>query len=179
MLKYLRIAVTALGLTACVLLIALWVRSYSRAERLHWSYDGKRSIAVASKQGVLFLLHYENVRQPNAWKRGFYSFSTADQQSFPMDVQEENTIVGFGILRQPPYFIPEMRQQLPGNILRTWNSGVMFLKGSSVMILLWCAVTATGALSLLPWLRRFSLRTMLIATTLVAVGLGMVVYLAR
>jgi hypothetical protein len=28
MLKYLRIAVTALSLTACVLLIALWVRSY-------------------------------------------------------------------------------------------------------------------------------------------------------
>ena len=32
MLKYLRIAVTALSLTACVLLIALWVRSY-------WSRD--------------------------------------------------------------------------------------------------------------------------------------------
>jgi hypothetical protein len=28
MLKYLRIAVTALSLTVCVLLIALWVRSY-------------------------------------------------------------------------------------------------------------------------------------------------------
>jgi hypothetical protein len=28
MLKYLRIAVTALSLTACVLLVALWVRSY-------------------------------------------------------------------------------------------------------------------------------------------------------
>ena len=28
--RYLRIAVTALSLTACVLLIALWVRSYSR-----------------------------------------------------------------------------------------------------------------------------------------------------
>ena len=32
MLKYLRIAVTALSLTACVLLIALWVASYSRLE---------------------------------------------------------------------------------------------------------------------------------------------------
>jgi hypothetical protein len=32
MLKYLRIAVTALCLTACVLLVALWVRSYWRIE---------------------------------------------------------------------------------------------------------------------------------------------------
>jgi hypothetical protein len=32
MLHYLRIAVTALNLTGCVLLIALWVRSYSRTE---------------------------------------------------------------------------------------------------------------------------------------------------
>jgi hypothetical protein len=32
MLKYVRIAVTALSLTACVLLVALWVRSY-------WHFD--------------------------------------------------------------------------------------------------------------------------------------------
>ena len=31
MLKYLRIAVTALSLTACVLLIALWLRSYGQS----------------------------------------------------------------------------------------------------------------------------------------------------
>ena len=34
MLKYLRIAVTALSLTACVLLIALWVRSQNWQDRL-------------------------------------------------------------------------------------------------------------------------------------------------
>ena len=34
MLKYLRIAVTALSLTACVLLVALWVRSQNWQDRL-------------------------------------------------------------------------------------------------------------------------------------------------
>jgi len=34
MLNYLRIAVTALCLTACVLLVALWVRSYRRLDIL-------------------------------------------------------------------------------------------------------------------------------------------------
>src|SRR5687768_3812851 len=43
MLKYLRIAVTALCLTACVLLIALWVRSY-------WYEDLMRGPFVKSKQ---------------------------------------------------------------------------------------------------------------------------------
>src|SRR5688572_20306712 len=99
MLKYLRIAVTALSLTACVLLIALWVRSYWRADRLHWSFAGKQSIAVASKQGLLFLLHYRDVPQPNAWTTGFYTFSTADQQAFPMEEMEDRSTLGFGVLR--------------------------------------------------------------------------------
>ena len=45
MLKYLRIAVTALSLTGCVLLVALWVRSYSRfdltANRVFFSVMGR------------------------------------------------------------------------------------------------------------------------------------------
>jgi hypothetical protein len=176
MLKTLRIALTALSLTACVLLMVLWVRSYWRADRLHWSFAGKQSIAVASKQGLLFLLHYKDVPQPNAWTTGFYTFSTADQQAFPMDEMEDRSTLGFDVLRQPPYFIPELKEQLPGNIMRTWNSGIMFLKGSAVAIPYWFLIMATVALATLPWFRkRFSLRTLLIATTLVAVGLGIIV----
>jgi hypothetical protein len=44
----------------------------------------------------------------------------------------------------------------------------------------WLAATALAALAALPRLRwRFTLRTLLIATTLVAVVLGLVVYMAR
>ena len=42
----------------------------------------------------------------------------------------------------------------------------------------WLIAIATATLPFLPWLRRrFSLRTLLIATTLVAVGLGLIVWL--
>ena len=43
MLKYLRIAVTALSLTACVLLIAMWVRSYLRLDILERRTASRRS----------------------------------------------------------------------------------------------------------------------------------------
>jgi hypothetical protein len=47
MLMYLRIAVTALCLTACVLLVALWVRSYTWVEAVR---------TVSTNRGVLQLV---------------------------------------------------------------------------------------------------------------------------
>ena len=52
MLKYLRIALTALSLTACVLLIALWVRSYWWADAIARGTTGNRIVTViASNYG--------------------------------------------------------------------------------------------------------------------------------
>lgn len=51
MLKYLRIAVTALCLTACVLLIALWVRSYAALESAQAHVFGKALVHVQSARG--------------------------------------------------------------------------------------------------------------------------------
>jgi hypothetical protein len=46
----------------------------------------------------------------------------------------------------------------------------------------WFLLLVSSSAGILPWIRwstRFSLRTLLIATTLVAVGLGLIVYAAR
>jgi hypothetical protein len=44
----------------------------------------------------------------------------------------------------------------------------------------WIVVIVSGAVAIMPWLRwRFSLRTLLIATTVVAVVLGLIVYVSR
>jgi hypothetical protein len=49
----------------------------------------------------------------------------------------------------------------------------------SLSVPIWFLTTSTGALVFAPWLLvRFSLRTLLIAMTLVAVGLGLIVWLA-
>ena len=53
----------------------------------------------------------------------------------------------------------------------------------SIQIPFWFPVTLVAALALVPWIRqlkwRFSLRTLLIATTLVAVLLGLIYYASR
>jgi hypothetical protein len=140
MLKYLRIAVTALSLTACVLLIALWVRSYtwhdgvwgrfSEARGFHLSsHEGRVQLSMLSFLGIVEwrIVHAElidRVGPPNYFPAFECPLST------------------FGLYAAVPYWIL-------------------------------LAVTATFAAGLATKCR-FSLRTLLIATTLVAVGLGIV-----
>ena len=52
-LRYLRIAFSATCLIACVLLIALWVRSYWRDDGLYWNIVGHRTALIASTHGRL------------------------------------------------------------------------------------------------------------------------------
>ena len=49
----------------------------------------------------------------------------------------------------------------------------------SILLPHWFMVTVSAILAGLPWVRRFTVRTLLIATTLVAVVLGAVVYATR
>ena len=178
LIRGLRIAWSVWWGILCVLLVVLWLRSYSTSDRLHWSFLGKESIAAASKQGRFLLLRYDNVPQPNAWKNGWYSHSTTDEQSFPMGDIVNKSYLGFEMIQQPPYFIPELKEVVPGKpgVVTIWNPGVMFLKGSGVMVPDWFLILVVAALSAAPWIPgRFSLRTLLIATTLIAVVLGLVV----
>jgi hypothetical protein len=182
LIKGLRIAFSATCGMACVLLVVLWVRSYFIADRLHLPVGAKEAIAVASKQGKLFLLRYETVPQPNAWQAGLYSHSTADELSFPMGDVSSNSRLGFGIMHRPPYSLPELKEQVVGKpgVITIWNSGVMFLKGYAVMFPAWFLTLVTAVIAVAPWIsRRFSLRTLLLATTLVAVVLGAAVWAAK
>jgi hypothetical protein len=138
MLKYLRIAVTALCLTVSALFVALWVRSYWWVDAVYVA----QTYSAGSMQGDMYLMP------------GIYNVTTAR-------VVEHD--IG------------------PIHTLSIWNADgktVFRIDGQAVPI--WILVLSIAALAALPWLRtRFSLRTLLIVTTLVAVGLGMVVYLAR
>ena len=141
MLKYLRIAVTALSLTACVLLIALWVRSYSTNDYLTiGGLKDSQTVLLQSIKGSIVVAHFNERNRPNNFDAYFH---------IPMVANASKGC--------PAVFFDDA--ELKCLIIRHW-----FL------------VTATTALAALPWMRwRFSLRTLLIATTLVAVGLGIVV----
>jgi hypothetical protein len=121
MLHYLRIAVTALSLTACVLMVSLWVRSYYRLDTMRpWTGH-----AISCWRGRLFILSID--------EKFLYGANVR-----PGDLQ--------------PTTIPIL-------------SLTLFAAG--------CA-----AAPWIGWSKRFSLRTLLVATTLVAVGLGGLVVLS-
>jgi hypothetical protein len=113
--RKLRIAWSVGCAIACVLLIALWVRSYSA---------------------------------PDVW----HTFAR-----FP---------------NSPTYYYNSFQGRLRIGTPKTWEAG-------AISISHWIYILCFAALAVLPWIRqlrwRFSLRTLLIATTLVAVVLGLIV----
>ena len=154
MLKYLRIAVTALSLTACVLLIVLWVRSYWRFDEV----EGRMAncnIFIKSVQGRLR--------------------SGAVSSPRPQNWSWRTLLIGsesYGLILT-----------LPGGKTLSLRRVFSFSSSAGRFVLwvpTWLPTLIFAAFAAAAWLaqlKRFSLRTLLIATTLVAVGLGAVIYL--
>jgi hypothetical protein len=116
--RKLRIAWSVMCGIGCLLLIVLWVRSYSCNDHVHFPVMSDRMVTIDSTANRLSITTYSLYR-PLAWHRGI---------------------------------------TLPH----------------------WCLILIASALAAVPWLRwRFSLRTLLIATTLIAVVLGIIVWMSR
>jgi hypothetical protein len=135
MLKYLRLAVTALSLTACVLLVALWVRSYSREVVVGYVDSHNRGWHFVSwRGGAMFSTAEYDFSKPGAWRKY---------------VSWEPGILGFGGFRTARSF--------------------------SLRLPYWFPVLLCAGLSAAPWIKwRFSIRALLVATAVVAVGLGII-----
>jgi hypothetical protein len=136
MLKYLRISVTALSLTACGLLIALWVRSYSWTDLFNINGPGLRAFQIDSAHGVVATSTFMS---DESWEWDWFSVK--------------------------PRFVPKP--------FRFWErNGTWVVTAPHWFIVATCVAIGSGV-----WVpvRRFSLRTLLIATTLVAVVLGIIV----
>jgi hypothetical protein len=154
MLKYLRIAVTALCLTACVLIVALWVRSYWRHDSIRTWISSSRSLVILSHEGFM-VVHLR-----------LYNFVPFDE--LPLVYFRSGTIGDSAYLPPASW---------------SWRSG--FIPESSYFessVPHWILLIVSGSLAIVPWIhwsKRFSLRTLLIATTLVAMGLGIIIWAAR
>ena len=182
--RKLRIAWSVAWSVLCVLLVMLWVRSnYWRADRLHCPLWDKQAFVVASMYGRVTVVAYEPSPEPNEWKNGYFSYRVDDQQAFPGYVS--NSVLGFGRLQRPFHYVPEVVVPMPGKPAgwnTVYNAGATMVNGSGVFVPDWFLVGVAGGLAVAPWLklsRRFSLRTLLIATTLVAVVLGLIVAVLR
>jgi hypothetical protein len=152
-LRYLRIAFSAACLITCVLLIALWTKSHFQRDSLSWTVGSTSELQIASFRGGVTLI------------------SSPYSGSLPIGLYlwTETILTGStNNLVEPP-------------IPAKWGVGSRHIGGGTgVRICYWLPTTIFAMLAAAPWLpRNFSLRTLLIATTLVAVVLGLIAYATR
>ena len=157
--RKLRIAWSVACGIACVLLIALWVRSYSARDMTRGVIAGSHlHLNATSLNGEAAIAFDQWIGSPHPWI--FESVSN-----------RENMIAVFSsVTGKPPLSWLGFRWQFK------WNLVV-------VVFPYWFSVLISGTLAAIPWLpwwsNRFSLRTLLIATTLVAVVLGLIAAVLR
>jgi hypothetical protein len=138
-------------LVVCAALMGMWVRSYYSTDMAHGPFLGSpASFTIVSTQGELGLAAFINPG-PDRF----------DGQSGYIDDRF------FACPRYNPF----------------WGFGARTAGGNPIVVFpFWFLVLANVALAAafrVKWSRRFGLRTMLVATTLIAVALGMIVAVDR
>jgi hypothetical protein len=158
MLRKLRIAFSAVCGIVCLLLIVLWVRSNSWIDSIHGTGYPKQfwCESLHGEMGLLVLT------DPGVQPRNLRFFS------------------------RPPEAVPYYSTGLYDDWSTPFSTALgirwTFVGGFGLVIPYWMPVVFIGMIGTIPWVpwsRRFSLRTLLVATTLVAVLLGAVVYAMR
>jgi hypothetical protein len=149
----LRIAWSVAWGIACVLLVVLWVRSLHRIDRLTWHYRNAEAFQVGTSPGQISIAAF--VDQP---------------------------VPSWAIHQLGRQWMTEWFQsmRLINGTMRWWFHVTSTNTHRSASIPDWFVILICCALGSIPWLRlQFSLRTLLIATALVAVALGLIMYTAR
>jgi hypothetical protein len=157
-LGYLRIAFSATCIIACVLLIALWVRSYWWDDSVDGHFTEFQLFHVNSIQGQVAFLTFPKSTQVLVSQtdyRGTLKHAPMGLAAGDFRTHSPYEFAGLGFSRVEP------------------NGGI------AVLVPQWFLISLAAILAATPWGHwrwRFSLRTLLIATTLIAVVLGMVIY---
>jgi hypothetical protein len=160
--RKLRIAWSVVWGAVALLLIGLWVRSYWWQDTLHVNYAGRdtpnytgtKSVNLISAQGRIAVTN-----KPMRWAPRIATDHSKISDTFqPFDYTDD-----FGNAPSATW-LRVMRWSKPSH--------------TSVELPNWFLAPCFSALAMAPWLRwRFSLRTLLIATMLIAAVLGLIVWL--
>ena len=153
--RLVRIALSAVCLTACLLLIALWARSYHSSDRLLGPLPRSHMFQAYTWQGTFHLIVSGPAYRLDVWE--FYSSPVPEPSS------DANAT------RQVPRFLGFSFRETQGIVHSTAPAWFLLALLVAVPTALW--------FDRLRW--HFSLRTLLIATTLVALMLGIVAGFAR
>jgi hypothetical protein len=150
--RKLRIAWSVVWGVVAVLLLVLWVWSYWWAVYLKAPYPEGRDTVAVTRSGRLEVEFYYLI----AGEISHWQFDTLGPSELS-ELDDEPTLSG-------------------------WGFNLYWGVPSGVVVPLWFLVFFSVSLAGLPWIhwpRRFTLRTLLIATTLVAVVLGLIVVVLR
>ena len=157
--RKLRIAWSVFWAMAAVLLIALWVRSYRVSDDWRRANGGKL-LNIQSYRGELGIGRWAFPR-PIPWRHSADRIDEIDEPAKRLwtPMRDRAPLSYFGIRWQT---------LMPLHLFA---------------IRYWSPIVLSATFAIVPWLFqlkwRFTLRTLLIATTLVAVMLGLAVYVAR
>jgi hypothetical protein len=160
--RNLRIAFSATCLVACLLLIVLWVRSYWALDTVQHLAAGSRGYGVVSDMGRLIFTRFD--LPPDLVNRYFknsrWFVRHSSQADVPPSRRAEPTPVSWSVVHKQSEY-----------------QRTLFTVPYWFPLLLAVVIAAISAIALrIPWPRRFTLRTLLIATTLVALVLGLVMW---
>jgi hypothetical protein len=150
-LRYLLIAIAAWSGLACVLLVFLWVRSY-------WRLD--------------------NLAGPTLWPYGFSATSTTGRLMIGGG-DEQDPITQWELTSLPfdDRYNPVLDSQFYGPVFAFYPSED---EGSYIHVPHWFPALIAGSIAFaFAKRRRYSLRTVLIVTTLIALSMGAIVYYAK
>jgi hypothetical protein len=154
----LRIAFSTTCVTAGLVLIVLWVRSYSSEDYVWFSLTSDRMITIHSTA--------------NRLHSSTYSLASV----------QNNPVWQSGIILKGRGRMTFNGQQLSRSPSRMFGMGSDF-SSAWVQIPYWFPLVLCFAVAAIPWLGhskfKFSLRTLFIATTLAAAALGIVVWADR
>jgi hypothetical protein len=176
--RKLRITWTVFCGIACVLLFALWVRSYRRVDELRGRLFGQQ-LLLGSKKGFIAGIVFNNNYSTDDWHWEVASSSVDEEQrSFHLKGSNLVDSLGIGWYDQPRY--QSRDEQWLFGIRHSWSAT---LNGAGLLCRYCVLVLVTASLCIVPWIRhlkwRFSLQTLLLATTLVAVVLGLIEWAVR
>jgi hypothetical protein len=173
-----RTAFSIFWLIACLIVIVLWVQSFHTADRLHGRLWGRESLLLAWQEGRFAAVTFGWHGAPIRWQWETRNYPVDDERSCPIgSMHHYASQLGFGWIHRPIYFedLPTRTVSRDGTLVERAR-----LEGVGPMAPMSFLVFLSGALAALPWIHwRFSLRTLLIAITLVAVVPGLVVWATK
>jgi hypothetical protein len=153
---------------ACVLLIIFWWRSWQQGEGRILEWSSKHRFAIMSLLGEVGIAYIGN---------GNY---VGIVPSAKLD-WEESPHYPYSVINRGPY--PHLTERGPPFKARfRWTKPKWYPDKRYIGAPYWFLTVTVAALGAVPWIqpsRRFSLRTMLIATAVVAVTLGLIAYAGR